>query len=331
MIGLLTPRNVVVAVLLFLLAAVPIYAGVTGNAFLVTLFTRIVILGMAATSLNLILGYGGMVSFGHAVYLGIGGYAVGILAFEGATSGFAQWPLAILVSALFALVVGALSLRTRGVYFIMITLAFAQLVYYFGVGLDRYGADDGLSIRQRSQFDGLIDLSNRTQFYYLCFALLLGTIYATWRLVNSRFGMVLQGARSNDRRMRAIGFPTFRYRLTAFVVAGALCGLAGALLANHTGFISPATMHWTRSGDLIVMVVLGGMASSFGPLLGALVLLSLEEALPILIRAAASPFFGDAAVQMAEYWQIVLGPLFLLVVLFARGGIDGLLAGARRD
>jgi branched-chain amino acid transport system permease protein len=331
MIGLLTPRNVVVAVLLFLLAALPIYAGVTGNAFLVTLFTRIVILGMAATSLNLILGYGGMVSFGHAVYLGIGGYAVGILAFEGATSGFAQWPLAILVSALFALVVGALSLRTRGVYFIMITLAFAQLVYYFGVGLDRYGADDGLSIRQRSQFDGLIDLSNRTQFYYLCFALLLGTIYATWRLVNSRFGMVLQGARSNDRRMRAIGFPTFRYRLTAFVVAGAICGLAGALLANHTGFISPATMHWTRSGDLIVMVVLGGMASSFGPLLGALVLLSLEEALPILIRAAASPFFGDAAVQMAEYWQIVLGPLFLLVVLFARGGIDGLLAGARRD
>jgi branched-chain amino acid transport system permease protein len=331
MIALPTPRNVVVALLLFLLAALPIYAAVTGNAFLVTLFTRIVILGMAATSLNLILGYGGMVSFGHAVYLGIGGYAVGILAFEGATSGFAQWPLAILVSALFALIVGALSLRTRGVYFIMITLAFAQLVYYFGVGLDRYGADDGLSIRQRSQFDGLIDLSNRTQFYYLCFALLLGTIYATWRLVNSRFGMVLQGARSNDRRMRAIGFPTFRYRLTAFVVAGAICGLAGALLANHTGFISPATMHWTRSGDLIVMVVLGGMASSFGPLIGALVLLSLEEALPILIRAAASPFFGDAAVQMAEYWQIVLGPLFLLVVLFARGGIDGLLAGARRD
>jgi branched-chain amino acid transport system permease protein len=162
-------------------------------------------------------------------------------------------------------------------------------------------------------------------------ALLLITIYLTWRLVNSRFGMVIQGSRSNDRRMRAIGFPTFRYRLTAFVIAGAICGLAGALLANHTGFISPATMHWTRSGDLIVMVVLGGMASSFGPLIGALVLLSLEEALPIVIRAAAFPVFGDAAVRMAEYWQIVLGPLFLLVVLFARGGIDGLLAGARRD
>jgi branched-chain amino acid transport system permease protein len=331
MITVLTPRNVVVAFLLLLLAALPIYAAWTGNAFLVTLFTRVVILGMAATTLNLILGYGGMVSFGHAVYLGIGGYAVGILAYEGVTTGFVQWPLAIVVSALFALIVGALSLRTRGVYFIMITLAFAQLLYYFGVGLDRYGADDGLSIRQRSQFAGLVNLSDRTLFYYLCLALLLVTIYLTWRLVNSRFGMVIQGSRSNDRRMRAIGFPTFRYRLTAFVIAGAICGLAGALLANHTGFISPATMHWTRSGDLIVMVVLGGMASSFGPLIGALVLLSLEEALPIMIRAAAFPLFGDAAVRMAEYWQIVLGPLFLLVVLFARGGIDGLLAGARRD
>jgi len=309
---------------------VPVYAAVTANTFLVTLFTRVIILGMAATSLNLILGYGGMVSFGHAVYLGIGGYAVGILAQEGASSGFVQWPVAILVSALFALLVGALSLRTRGVYFIMITLAFAQLVYYFGVGLDRYGADDGLTIRRRSQFADLLNLSDRTQFYYLCLALLVVTIYLIARLVNSRFGMVIQGARSNDRRMRAIGFPTFRYRLTAFVIAGAICGLAGALLANHTGFISPATMHWTRSGDLIVMVVLGGMASSFGPLIGAIALLSLEEALPVLIRVVASPLFGDAAVRMAEYWQIVLGPLFLLVVLFARGGIDGLLAGARR-
>lgn len=331
MTGLLAPRNAMVAVLLILLAALPIYAAATGNAFLVTLFTRIVILALAATSLNLILGYGGMVSFGHAVYLGIGGYAVGILAYEGVASGFVQWPLAVLVSALFALIVGALSLRTRGVYFIMITLAFAQLAYYFGVGLDRYGGDDGLSIRQRSQFDGLINLTDRTQFYYLCFALLLAAIYLIWRLVHSRFGMVIRGARSNDQRMRAIGFPTFRYRLTAFVIAGAICGLAGALLANHTGFISPATMHWTRSGDLIVMVVLGGMASSFGPLIGAVVLLSLEEALPVLIRAVASPVVGmDAATRTAEYWQIVLGPMFLLVVLYARGGIDGLLAGARR-
>src|SRR2546428_7448328 len=172
-------------------------------------------------------------------------------------------PLALVGSALFALLVGALSLRTRGVYFIMIAVAFAQLVYYFGVCRDRYGADDGLTIRRRSQFDDLINLSDRTQFYYLCLALLLATIYLIWRLVNSRFGMVVRGARSNDRRMRAIGFPTFRYRLACFAIAGVICGLSGALLANHTEFISPAAMHWTRSGDLIIMVVLGGMGSLF--------------------------------------------------------------------
>jgi branched-chain amino acid transport system permease protein len=227
--------------------------------------------------------------------------------------------------------VGALSLRTRGVYFIMITLAFAQLVYYFGVGLDRYGADDGLTVYRRSQFGELLNLSNRTVFYYLCLIVLVGTIYLVWRLINSRFGMVVQGTRSNDRRMRAIGFPTYRYRLTCFVIAGALCGLAGALLANHTGFISPATMHWTRSGDLIVMVVLGGMASSFGPLIGAVTLLVLEETLPGLIRLLASGVVEpQVAVKVSEYWQIVLGPLFLLVVLFARGGINGLLEGVRR-
>jgi branched-chain amino acid transport system permease protein len=327
-----TPRNIVVALLLLFLALVPVYATATGNFFLVTLFTRIVILALAATSLNLILGYGGMVSFGHAVYLGVGGYAVGILATEGVTSGFLQWPLALLVSALLALAVGALSLRTRGVYFIMITLAFAQLVYYFGVGLDRYGGDDGLTVSRRSQFAGLINLGNRTQFYYLCFVLLLAGIYLCWRIVNARFGMVIQGARSNDRRMRAIGFPTYRYRLAAFVIAGTLCGLAGALLANHTGFISPAMMHWTRSGDLIVMVVLGGMGSAFGPLIGAVTLLVLEEVLPLLIRLIAFPFAGqELAVKASEYWQIILGPLFLLVVLFARGGINGLLERLRRD
>jgi branched-chain amino acid transport system permease protein len=272
-----------------------------------------------------------MVSFGHAAYLGIGGYVVGILAYEGIPSGFVQWPLALLLSGLFALGVGALSLRTRGVYFIMITLAFAQVVYYIANGLDRYGGDDGLTIQRRSEFAGLLNLSNRTAFYYLCLALLLATVYVVWRMVNSRFGLVIQGARSNDRRMQAIGFPTYRYRLTCFVIAGVICGIAGALLANHTEFMSPATMHWTRSGDLIVMVVLGGMASTFGPLIGAVTLLVLEEMLPVLIKLIAMPFVGVAASRAAEYWQIVLGPLFLLVVLFARGGINGLLVSLRRD
>jgi branched-chain amino acid transport system permease protein len=254
-----------------------------------------------------------MMSFGHAVYLGIGGYSGGILAHEGIYSGFVQWPVALVASALFALVIGALSLRTRGVYFIMITLAFAQMAYYVVAGLARYGGDDGLTIYKRSQFFEPINLSNKTQFYYICLVLLYASIYLVWRIVNSRFGMVIQGSRSNDTRMRAIGFPTFRYKLTCFVIAGTLCGLAGALLANHTDFVSPAMMYWTRSGDLIIMVVLGGMGSVIGPVFGAIALLVLEETLS----------------GITEYWQIILGPLLLLVVLFARGGIDGLLGKVR--
>jgi branched-chain amino acid transport system permease protein len=328
--ALASPRNLVVAAILVLLALVPVYAQARGNPYLLSLFTRIVILAMAAVSLNLIMGFGGMVSFGHAAYIGVGGYTVGILAQEGIASGLVQWPVAVAASALLALVVGAFSLRTRGVYFIMITLAFAQMIYYVGVGLERYGGDDGLSIDRRSQFGGPFNLSNRTVFYYLCFALLLATLYLVWRLVNSRFGLVIQGARSNDRRMRAIGFPTYRYRLVCFVIAGTICGLAGVLLANHTDFISPAMMHWTRSGDLIVMAVLGGMGSVIGPVLGAIAFLVLEELLPHLISLAGRPILGPAAVQAAEYWQIVLGPMLLLVVLFARGGIDGMLASLRR-
>ena len=174
----------------------------------------------------------------------------------------------------------------------MITLAFAQMIYYVAIGLDRYGGDDGLTIYRRSQFGELINLSNKTLFYYLCFALLLATVYLVWRMVNSRFGLVIQGARSNDRRMRAIGFPTFRYKLVCFVIAGVLCGLAGVLLANHTDFISPAMMHWTRSGDLIVMAVLGGMGTVFGPVIGAVALLVLEEALPHLIEIVGHLFTG---------------------------------------
>src|SRR5215472_6820250 len=284
-----TVRTLLIGALIVFLALLPVYVVAIGHFFPPTLFTRIVILALAATSLNLILGYGGMVSFGHAAYLGLGGYVVGILAKEGITSGFTQWPLALAVCALFALVVGALCLRTRGVYFIMITLAFAQMIYYVAVGLDRYGGDDGLTIYRRSQFAGLIDLSGKVQFYYLCLALLLAAIWLVSRLVNSRFGMVIQGARSNDRRMRAIGFPIFRYQLTGFVIA--------------------AMMHWTRSGDLIVLIVLGGIGSLCGPLIGAVTLLMLEEGLS----------------RLNEYWQIVVGPLLLFVVVYAHGGIDGIL------
>jgi branched-chain amino acid transport system permease protein len=303
-----------IIVLVAILALIPLYARLTGDSFVLTLFTRVLILALAAVSLNLIIGYGGMVSFGHAAYLGIGGYAVGILAKEGIASGLVQWPVAIAASALFALVVGALSLRTRGVYFIMITLAFAQMIYFVAIGLDRYGGDDGLTIYKRSQFGGVFDLNNKTLFYYLCFALVLASIYLVSRLINSRFGLAIRGARSNDRRMRAIGFPTFRYRLVCFVIAGALCGLAGALLANHTNFISPAMMHWTRSGDLIVMVVLGGLGSLFGPLIGAVTFLLLEEALS----------------RVTQYPDLILGPLLLLVAIYVHGGIAGSFGGRQR-
>jgi branched-chain amino acid transport system permease protein len=302
-------RNIVAALLVAGLLLLPLYAQLSGNVFVLTLFTRIVILALAAASLNLIMGYGGMMSFGHAAYLGIGGYAVGILSQEGFGSGFLQFPVAFAVSAFYALIIGALSLRTRGVYFIMITLAFAQMAYYVASGLARYGGDDGLTIYKRSDFGGLINLSNRVQFYYLCLACLLLVLFLIWRIVNSRFGLVVQGLRSNEQRMQAIGFPTTRYRLVCFIIAGTMCGLAGALLANNTDFVSPAMMYWTRSGDLMVMVILGGMGTLFGPVMGAVVYLVLEELLS----------------QVTEYWAIIMGPLLLLIVLFGRGGIMGLL------
>jgi branched-chain amino acid transport system permease protein len=305
----LNVRNAVAALVVAGLLLLPLYSQASGNVFALTLFTRIVIFALAASSLNLVMGYGGMMSFGHAAYLGIGGYAVGILAFEGIGSGFIQWPVALLVSALFALVIGALSLRTRGVYFIMITLAFAQMAYYVASGLSRYGGDDGLTIYKRSDFAGLINLSSRVQFYYLCLGCLFAGLYLIWRIVNSRFGMVVRGARSNEARMQAIGFPITRYRLVCFVIAGTICGIAGALFANNTDFISPSVMYWTRSGDLMVMVILGGMGTLFGPVLGAVVYLALEEALS----------------RITEYWALIMGPLLLLVVVFGRGGIMGLL------
>jgi len=294
------------------LAAVPPLAAVLGQPFYLDLFTRILIFALAALSLDLILGYGGMVSFGHAAYLGIGAYSVGILSHYGITDGPAHFAVAVAASALAALAIGAVSLRTSGVYFIMITLAFSQMIYFLGVSLNVYGGDDGMNIPAHSEFGSVLDLDNASILYYLVLALLLLFFFVGRRLVASRFGMVIRGVKSNERRMHAIGFPTFRYRLAAFVISGVMCGVAGALLANLTLFVSPSIMHWTRSGEVMMMVILGGMGSLFGPVLGAVAYLVLEQLLS----------------GFTSHWQAILGPILVLVVLFAKRGIFGIFAGA---
>ena len=304
-------RTLILAACVLLLLAVPPLAMLLGQSYYIDLVRRVMIFAIAAVSLNLILGYGGLVSFGHAAYLGVGGYSVGILAFYGMHSGWLQWTVAILASALVALVIGAISVRTRGIYFIMITLAFTQMLYYLGISVEEYGGDDGMRLKVKSQFSGLIDLNDPVASYYLALALLLGAIYLVNRLVNSRFGMVLRAAKSNEARSRAIGFSPYPYHLAAFVISGALCGLAGALLANHTAYITPAFMDWTRSGEIMFMVILGGMATAPGPALGAFALLVVE----------------DLLAGLTQHWQVILGPLLVLCVLFFRRGLAGLLPG----
>jgi branched-chain amino acid transport system permease protein len=316
----LSPRTAALVAVLLLLAAVPPLAAAFNQPFYLDLFRRIMIFAIAAASLNLILGYGGMVSFGHAAYLGIGAYAVGVLAHHGIFNGWLQWALAIGASALVALVIGAVSIRTSGIYFIMITLAFTQMLYYLGISIEEYGGDDGLRVPKPSQFDGLVDLSNPAAFYYLVLALLVVVLLLVHRLVNSRFGMLIRAAKSNEARTRAIGFSPYPYRLAAFVIAGAICGLAGALLVNQTAYLTPEFMNWTRSGEMMFMVILGGMGTTAGPLFGAAALLLLEDllqgwsVLPKLVH---------------EYWQFYLGVILVLVVLFARRGLAGLLRGSR--
>jgi branched-chain amino acid transport system permease protein len=311
-----TRRTIFLLVGLALLALVPPIAAAIGQPFYVDVFRRIMIFAIAAVSLDLILGYGGMVSFGHAAYLGIGAYAVGIPAYYGIHNGYLQWTIAVAASAVAALVIGAVSLRTSGVYFIMITLAFTQMLYYLGVSVEEYGGDDGMRLASRSLFTGLVDLKNGTTFYYVVLALLVIALALAHRVISSRFGAVIRGARSNESRMRAIGFSTFRYKLVAFVIAGAMCGLAGALLVNHTEYVTPEFMHWTRSGDIMFMVILGGMGTLGGPVLGAVVLRLLED---LLLPA------------WTQHWQAILGPFLVLVVLFAKHGLVGLLPDRSRD
>jgi branched-chain amino acid transport system permease protein len=306
-------RTLILGACVLLLLAAPPLATWIGQPYYIELLRRVMIFAIAAVSLNLILGYGGLVSFGHAAYLGVGGYSVGILAFYGIHNGWLQWAVAILGSALVAFLIGAISVRTRGIYFIMITLAFTQMLYYLGISVEEYGGDDGMRLKVKSQFSGLVDLADPLAFYYLVLVLLLACMYLVHRVVHSRFGMVIRAAKSNEARSRAIGFSPYPYQLAAFVIAGAMCGLAGALLANHTAYIAPAFMDWTRSGEIMFMVILGGMATAAGPALGAFALLVVE----------------DLLAGWTQHWQVIVGPLLILSVLFFKRGLAGLLPGGK--
>jgi branched-chain amino acid transport system permease protein len=311
------------AVLLLALAAlIPVVAPLLGSPATIGLATRIAIYAIAASSLNLILGQGGLVSFGHAAYFGLGGYAVGILyahygsgepflgLVPGSNSLLVTLPIAILVGGIGAAVIGALSLRTAGVQFIMITLAFAQMLYFLFVSLKAYGGDDGLAIRRVVPVLGM-NLRDPPTLFWLCLGFLAAWLFLMDRIARSRFGRILAGVRQGERRMAAIGVRTYPYKLVAFTIAGMGAAMAGALMVNYLRFVSPDMMHWTKSGELMVMVILGGLGTLLGPVIGAAALIMLETTLS----------------GLTEHWQFIEGPILLLVVLFARGGLMG---GLRR-
>jgi len=331
-ISLRDPRFVFMALCLIALLLLPM----SGSVYLTSLTAKIMIFAIAAASLDLIMGYGGMVSFGHAAFLGVGAYAVGVMSFYGINDGYLQFIVAIVGSALIGLLIGALSLRTGGLYFIMITFAFSQMIYYLIISLEPYGGDDGMNT-DRSDF-GFFGLNQNLMgpaegsrdmqlIYYLTLVVLILAVIILRRFVNSRFGMVLRGSQSNEPRMQSIGFPTFRYRLTGFVIAGAICGVGGALWANHQEFVTPEYMHWFRSGEIMVMVIAGGMGTIYGAVIGAFAILIVEE----LIKQISLDFvinFGLFELPVKfngeENWEFVFGPLLVLLVLFARGGLISL-------
>jgi branched-chain amino acid transport system permease protein len=305
--------DTIVSALLFgFLALVPLASGET---YLLDRFIRIMVFAIAAIGLDLLVGYGALISFGHAAFMGLGAYAVGILAAHGVNEAAIALPVALAASMLFALLTGVVSLRTRGVYFIMITLAFAQMAFFTASSLAPYGGDDGLTIRTRDLILGLPLLQNPRAFYYIAFACLAATYLACRALVASRFGRVFRGARENPARMATIGFDTYRFQLVSYVVSGGLGGLAGFLLANLTDFVSPAYMSWQRSGDLLIMVIFGGMGRLYGAIIGAIAYLTLEELLS----------------DYTEHWKVILGPLLVLVAVFARGGLIGVAERLRRS
>lgn len=303
--------DTVMLALVGLCALMPAVFAAVGEPFLTTVLTRALIFAIAALSLDLILGYGALVSFGHAAYLGIGAYTAGILARNGITGLEVQLPVALGLAGLFALVTGAISLRTKGVHFIMITLAFGQMAYFLMTSLSAYGGDDGMALAAPSTLFGLEILSGPLRLFYVTLFVLLVLWLVLGRVVRSRFGRVLTGTRENMQRMQAIGFSPFGYQLTAYVISGMVASVAGVLLANHAAFVSPSYMGWARSGEMIAMVVLGGMGTLTGPVLGAIAFILSEEVLA----------------RLTLHWRLPFGAAVVLAVLFTRGGLMGALRG----
>ncbi|MTE01589.1 branched-chain amino acid ABC transporter permease [Paracoccus sp. YIM 132242] len=299
------------------LAVVPPLAHALDEPFLIVVATRMMVFAIAALSLDLILGYGAMVSFGHAAYLGLGAYAVAILSRAGIDDLVLQLLAAMAASAVFATVTGAISLRTRGVYFIMITLAFGQMAFFFFVSFSTLGGDDGVALAARSTVLGMPLLQDAPGMFYATLALLVAVFAGLYRLTLSRFGRVLTGTRESALRMQAMGFRPFPYQLTAYVIAGCLCSVAGVMLANQAIYVSPAYMSWHRSGEMMVMLVLGGVGSLTGAMAGALVTIALEEGLA----------------RLSEHWRLGFGLILVGVALFSPGGLSGLLrrVGLVRD
>ena len=305
---LLRPGTLVPLLVFAALVAVPVFSAATDQPFWVAFFARIIIYAIAASALNLALGYGGLVSFGHALFLGMGSYSVAIPAYFGFANGWLHLTVCVLSCALVGFLTGIISLRTKGITFIMITLAFAQMGYFLFVSLKQFGGDDGISIAQTSRFLGF-DLASGNVVYAVALAVLMLVTWWMAKLRVSPFGMALRGAKQNSRRVDAIGLPVLRYQITAYVISAVLCGIAGLLLANLNAFASPSTLSWVISGDLIVMIVLGGIGSVFGPLLGALAFLGLEEILK----------------SFTEHWMVIFGPIIVMVALVGKAGIVGVL------
>ncbi|WP_299503173.1 branched-chain amino acid ABC transporter permease [uncultured Roseobacter sp.] len=321
----MTRESLINAALFLMLPLTAGAAWMLDEPFIITLATKVAILALAGVGLNIALGLGGLVSLGHAAFFGIGGYAMGILAHHAQTYTLLMeapfliegtnvmpiiWLVAVIAGALAALAIGALSLRTSGVYFIMITLAFGQMLYYFAISWPAYGGEDGLSIYVRNGFPGLNTL-DPIQFFAIAFVILAATLLAAGRLAASAFGLALSAARQNAVRVETVGLSPYRLRLLAFVISGAITALAGALFADLNRFVSPTMFSWQMSGEIMIFVILGGVGRLFGPVAGAALFILLEHVLG----------------GLSDFWHVYLGILLLLVVLFARGGMIGSLAG----